>query len=191
MVGGGDECASGMIRALSDGQRDEVGPWKERISSTHAAHVSDRCLEEGKRQLFGLSTAKASTTLSMLLHDQLIANSLGKGNSPVLDPPYSARTSYTVKVTVLRIQHYQVIHVLAIRAQHLSLVRTLAKMYTLEVRHDACCLCIRPESDCLRCEVVMCPDRPETEVSSDVGLFQKSSVEKGKLPVLYRFLQLL
>jgi hypothetical protein len=37
----------------------------------------------------------------------------------------------------------------------------------------------------------MCSDRPETTISSDVGSSQKRSVEHSKLPVLYRFLQVI
>jgi hypothetical protein len=76
----------------------------------------------------------------MLLHDLFIANSLGKGDSPVLDTPNPARTSDTVEIAVLGVQHHQIIHVLAICAQHLSLVRALPKMHTLEVGHHTCCL---------------------------------------------------
>jgi hypothetical protein len=99
----------------------------------------------------------------MLLHDLLIADALRKSNSPATNPPDSTGTTHTIEVGILTPEQRQIVHVLAIRAQHLAFVRTLTKlnigstrsagisnvlvvyftyMYTLEIRYRTRCLTV-------------------------------------------------
>jgi hypothetical protein len=100
----------------------------------------------------------------MLRHDLLVADTLRKCHLSLLDSPNAACARHAFMITLLE---YQVINIPSVRAKHLSLMRTLPEMHTLEIRHGVRGLPVVVKLYPLRCQVVMRPDRSESVFGQD------------------------